>query len=91
MERKEERGGGRVRRVGEKDTQKSAKGSLESLAEYWSEHFVMKLHRETTTQNQKKSFLELTQGKEQFMFPLARMANLIHHKVSDGVLRRVPL
>lgn len=38
-ERREERGGGRVRRMGEKDTQESAKGSLESLVEYWPQHF----------------------------------------------------
>lgn len=53
-ERKEERGGGRVRRVGEKDTQESAECSLGSLAEYSPEHFVTKLLRETTTQKQRK-------------------------------------
>lgn len=53
-ERKEERGGCRVRWVGEKDTEESAEGSLESLAEYCSEHFVTKLLRETTTQKQRK-------------------------------------
>lgn len=89
-EREEKRGREGGEGESERVIQKSAEGSLESLAECWSEHFVRKLPESTeatTQKKQRKRFLELTKARIVCVLT-ARAASLLYCVASDRVLRR---